>query len=100
MHGGSYTEDIDSGNFTQVPWQVADNATAPVSADSMWMLPLGANQSEIKLEAGTHMVELSSGHLLTFYAAATPGWVANGNYTVGAWLALALALVFGSNKWQ
>ena len=80
--GLSYTTDIDSGEFTQVPWMVDDNTTAPVSADRMWMLPLGADQSEIKLEAGTHMVRLSTGNLFTFYAAATPGWVANGNYTV------------------
>ena len=26
------------------------------------------------------MVQLESGDLLHFYAAATPGWVANGNY--------------------
>ena len=38
---------------------------------------------EIKLEAGAHMVELESGDLLHFYAAATPGWVNNGNYTSG-----------------
>jgi predicted GH43/DUF377 family glycosyl hydrolase len=29
------------------------------------------------------MVTLSTGDLLHFYAAATPGWVANGNYTAG-----------------
>jgi hypothetical protein len=80
--GISYTTDIDSGEFTQVAWKSDDNTTSPVTADSMWMLPLGADQAEIKLEAGTHMVELSSGNLVTFYAAATPGWVANGNYTV------------------
>ena len=88
--GISFTADIDSGNFTQVPWQSspgADNTSNPVTADGMWMLPLGPEQSEVKLEAGTHMVELSSGNLFTFYAAATPGWVPNGNYTVG-WLLL------------
>ena len=29
------------------------------------------------------MVQLESGDLLHFYAAATPGWVNNGNYTAG-----------------
>jgi len=47
------------------------------------MAPLGAEYEEIKLEAGAHMVQLESGDLLHFYAAATPGWVANGNYTAG-----------------
>jgi len=47
------------------------------------MKALGAAAQEIKLEAGAHMVELPSGDLLHFYAAATPGWVANGNYTAG-----------------
>ena len=79
--GISYTTDIDGGNFTQVPWVSPNNQTAPVTADSMYMLPI-AQEFEVKLEAGTHMVELSSGNLLTFYAAATPGWVPNGNYTV------------------
>ena len=80
--GISYTTDIDSGNFTQVPWTVDDNSSSPISADDMWLLPLGADLQEVKLEAGTHVVELSNGNLFTFYAAATPGWVPNGNYTV------------------
>ena len=90
--GISYTTDMDEGNFTQVPWQnsgdAATNATSPLTADSMWMLPFGADRDEVKLEAGTHMHELSTGDVVTFYAAATPGWVPNGNYTVG-WLVLS-----------
>merc|ERR1712070_1268898 len=35
------------------------------------------------LEAGAHPVQLSTGDYVHFYAAATPGWVPNGNYTVG-----------------
>lgn len=86
--GISTTTNLSSGLFTQVPWKLGvKNATSPTSADGMWLLPLGADQSEVKLEAGTHIHELSTGDLLTFYAAATPGWVANGNYTVG-WLIL------------
>ena len=89
--GISTTQDFSSGNFTQVPWKLSEdvsNASSPVSADSMWLLPLGPNREEIKLEAGTHMHELSTGDLITFYAAATPGWVAHGNYTVG-WIILS-----------
>ena len=54
-----------------------------VSGNGLWMKALGADKQEIKLEAGSHMVQLESGDLLHFYAAATPGWVANGNYTAG-----------------
>ena len=36
------------------------------------MQALGAGEQEIKLEAGSHMVQLESGDLLHFYAAATP----------------------------
>ena len=60
---------------------------SPLSADSKYLLPLGADASEVKLEAGTHPVRLSSGDWLHFYAAATPGWVEHGNYTVG-WIIL------------
>lgn len=80
--GISVTTDIDSGVFTQVPWSVAPSVNSPITNDSMWLLPL-ANGEEIKLEAGTHPVQLSSGDFIHFYASATPGWVANGNYTVG-----------------
>ena len=78
--GIAYTTDIAKGQFTQVNW------TAGVPGDGgvgPWMAPLGADQQEIKLEAGTHMVRLTSGDLLHFYAAATPGWIADGNYTAG-----------------
>ena len=88
--GISTTTDFASGNFTQVKWDNASSATpSPVdeATGGMWLLPLGAAKAEIKLEAGTHMHPLSTGDLLTFYAAATPGWVAHGNYTVG-WLVL------------
>ena len=81
---------LRSGNFTQVPWQLGDsisNASSPLTSDDMWLLPLGSSRQEVKLEAGTHIHPLSTGDLLTFYAAATPGWVPNGNYTVG-WLVL------------
>jgi len=86
--GISYTEDIASGMFTQAAWSFGkqmSNVTTPLSADMQWFLPLGgaAPNFEIKLEAGAHPVQLSSGDWLFFYAAATPGWVANGNYTVG-----------------
>jgi predicted GH43/DUF377 family glycosyl hydrolase len=33
--------------------------------------------------ASAHPVQLSTGDWLHFYAAATPGWVPNGNYTAG-----------------
>ena len=50
------------------------SGTAGVPGGSgLWMQPLGASQQEIKLEAGSHMVQLESGDLLHFYAAATPG---------------------------
>jgi predicted GH43/DUF377 family glycosyl hydrolase len=60
---------------------------SPLSQDGLWLLPLGEGGEEVKLEAGTHLHRLSDGNLLTFYAAATPGWVPHGNYTVG-WLVL------------
>lgn len=81
--GISYTEDIDSGIFVQDSWLVGPGVHSPLSNDSRWLLPLGGNQEEIKLEAGTHMVKLSTGDWVHFYAAATPGWVENGNYTAG-----------------
>ena len=86
--GISTTTDIASGTFTQVPWQNASSLSpSPLSADGLWLQTLGPGEDEVKLEGGTHMHALSSGDLLTFYAAATPGWVAHGNYTVG-WLIL------------
>jgi len=63
----------DFTNFTTI------NAT--------FLLPLGEDKNEIKLEAGTHAVQLKTGDYLMFYAAATPGWVAHGNYTAG-WIIL------------
>ncbi len=41
------------------------------------------NEPEIVLEASTAPVQLSTGDYLHIYAAGTPGWVANGNYTGG-----------------
>lgn len=81
--GISYTTDIDSGIFTQASWSVATGVDSPLTADASYLLPLGASQQEVKLEAGTHMLQLSTGDWLHFYAAATPGWVPNGNYTAG-----------------
>ena len=43
---------------------------------------MGSVSNEIKLEAGAHPVRLSSGDWLHSYAAATPGRVAHGNYSV------------------
>eukprot|EP00045_Choanoeca_perplexa_P005667 m.47631 g.47631 ORF g.47631 m.47631 type:complete len:1103 (-) comp13238_c0_seq2:113-3421(-) len=79
--GISYTTDIDSGVFVQVPWR--DSYGSTLTTDGMYMLPWGYTHDEVKLEAGTHPVELSTGDWLHFYAAATPGWVPNGNYTAG-----------------
>ena len=82
--GISVTTDIDGGVFTQVPWAAPPaGAVSPRTADGQWLLPLGAAEQEIKLEAGTHGVRLSTGDWVHFYAAATPGWVDNGNYTAG-----------------
>ena len=82
--GISVTTDIDGGVFTQVPWAAPPaGVTSPLTADRQWLLPLGADAQEIKLEAGTHGVRLSTGDWVHFYAAATPGWVPNGNYTAG-----------------
>eukprot|EP01051_Picozoa_sp_SAG22_P015085 SAG22_NODE_1922_length_3307_cov_1.973504_3_plen_480_part_00 len=78
--GISYTTDISKGKFTQVKWSAGVPGT---NGSGLWMQHLGAAHQEVKLEAGAHMVELESGDLLHFYAAATPGWVANGNYTAG-----------------
>jgi hypothetical protein len=61
------------GKFTQAPWSVASGVDSPVTSDSMYMLPLGKEQEEIKLEAGTHPQLLSTGDWIHFYAAATPG---------------------------
>jgi hypothetical protein len=78
--GIAYTTDISSGKFTQTNWT---GGVPGVDGNGLWMQALGANQQEIKLEAGSHMVQLESGDYLHFYAAATPGWVNNGNYTAG-----------------
>lgn len=51
-----------------------------------WLEPNGANNTdepEIVLEAASNVVTLSTGDYLHIYAAGTPGWVANGNYTGG-----------------
>jgi len=51
-----------------------------------WMEPNGPNNTmepEVVLEASTAPVQLSTGDYLHIYAAGTPGWVANGNYTAG-----------------
>lgn len=56
--------------------------------NTTWFEPLGANNTqepEIVLEAATPVVQLSSGDYLHLYAAGTPGWVPNGNYT-GGWI--------------
>lgn len=81
--GISYTTDIDSGIFKRATFTTAPGVDSPLSNDGQWLLPLGASQEEVKLEAGTHMVQLTTGDWLHFYAAATPGWVPNGNYTAG-----------------
>lgn len=55
-----------------------------------WLEPNGAGDAlepEIVLEAATAPVQLSTGDYLHLYAAGTPGWVANGNYTAG-WVVL------------
>jgi len=52
------------------------------------MVPNGPNNTdapEIVIEAGSTPVQLSTGDYLHLYAAGTPGWVANGNYT-GGWV--------------
>ena len=81
--GISYTTDIDEGTFTQVGWSVAEGVHSPLTSDGQYLLPLGTELQEVKLEAGTHLQELSTGDWLHFYAAATPGWVPDGNYTAG-----------------
>ena len=78
--GIAYTTDISTGKFTQTNWT---GGVPGIDGVGLWMQALGAEQEEIKLEAGSHLVQLESGDFLHFYAAATPGWVANGNYTAG-----------------
>ena len=54
--------------------------------NATWLEPNGANNTdepEIVLEAASNVVQLSTGDYLHIYAAGTPGWVANGNYTGG-----------------
>jgi len=54
------------------------------------MKPNGPNDPEapeIVIEASTPVVQLSTGDYFHIYAAGTPGWVANGNYTAG-WIVL------------
>ena len=57
----------------------AGAALSPITPCGYW----GSVSNEIKLEAGAHPVRLSSGDWLHLCAAATPGWVAHGNYSVG-----------------
>jgi len=79
--GISTTKSLDNPVFTQIPWTFENGTTGE------WLLPLGDDQNEIKLEAGTHPLRLSTGDWLHFYAAATPGWIPDGNYTAG-WIIL------------
>jgi len=56
------------------------------NVSTTWLEPNGpANPTapEVVLEAATPPVKLSTGDYLHIYAAGTPGWVANGNYTGG-----------------
>ena len=100
--GISYTTDIDSGQFTQVPWKVAPGVLSPLGNNSMAFLPLGPDYHELGLEASARPVPLSNGHWLHFYASHTCGFGWNprpsaacggphgnytGNYTVG-WIVL------------
>ena len=71
--GVSYTTDIDSGHFVQVPWSVADRVNSPLTNDSMFMRPLGLSHDEVHLEAGAPPQLLSNGDLVHFYAGMTPG---------------------------
>ena len=83
--GISYTTDLDGGSFVQEEWSVATGVDSPLSPDGRWLLPLARpEQNEVKLEAGTQPQRLSTGDWIHFYAAATPGWVAHGNYTAGS----------------
>ena len=78
--GIAYTTNISTGKFVQTNWTGGVPGEGGVGP---WLTPLGEAEEEIKLEAGAHLVTLSTGDHIHFYAAATPGWVANGNYTAG-----------------
>ena len=59
--------------------------------NATFMIPNGPNNTnapEIVIEAGSTPIELSTGDYLHLYAAGTPGWVANGNYT-GGWIIMS-----------
>lgn len=59
-----------------------------------YMTPNGPNNTaepEIVIEAGSTPIQLSTGDYLHLYAAGTPGWVANGNYT-GGWIIMVRRL--------
>jgi hypothetical protein len=59
--------------------------------NATFMTPNGPNNTnapEIVIEAGSTPVTLATGDYLHLYAAGTPGWVANGNYT-GGWVILS-----------
>eukprot|EP00696_Hemimastix_kukwesjijk_P000174 gnl/Hemi2/10242_TR3538_c1_g7_i1.p1 gnl/Hemi2/10242_TR3538_c1_g7~~gnl/Hemi2/10242_TR3538_c1_g7_i1.p1 ORF type:complete len:256 (-),score=69.42 gnl/Hemi2/10242_TR3538_c1_g7_i1:46-813(-) len=61
--------------------------------NTSFMEAYGANFSvapEIVIEAASTPVQLSTGDYLHLYAAGTPGWVQNGNYT-GGWIILDAA---------
>jgi len=45
--------------------------------------PNNKEEPEVVIEASTPVVQLSTGDYFHIYAAGTPGWVANGNYTGG-----------------
>eukprot|EP01049_Picozoa_sp_SAG25_P005968 SAG25_NODE_428_length_8143_cov_4.172178_6_plen_317_part_00 len=89
--GISFTTDIDSGVFVQVPWSVADGVISPLSNDSMFLRPLGVAHDEVHLEAGAPLQLLSNGDLVHFYAGMTPGFSACGNWTgkyTASWIIL------------
>lgn len=58
--------------------------------NTAYITPLGPNNTaepEIVIEAASTPVQLSTGDYFHLYAAGTPGWIKNGNYTSG-WIVL------------
>ena len=72
--------------FNYTNWTgVWHGAGSEYGESGAWLDAMGPGDFEVKLEAGTRPVELSSGDYIHFYAAvACNSYVKRGNYTVGA----------------
>ena len=74
----------ETGALPGIGIATTDDFVTYTYLNKTWLEPNGPNdpaEPEIVLEAATAPVKLSTGDYLHIYAAGTPGWVQDGNYT-------------------